>query len=372
MRSIRDLEFAGKQVLLRQDLNVPFENGKILDDFRLEQSVPTIQYLAEAKARIIILAHFGRPEPIWKVSRSTLSFDRVPRRMTGQIPKEESLRPIVSRLQELVGKPIRFIADPIGEQVQSLLGRLKSGEIALLENIRFYKGEEENDPVFAKILASLGDLYINDAFGACHRAHASIVGIARYLPSAPGLLLEKEIEALSKIREHAEKPLVVLVGGAKVQDKANFLKAVSQQADSILLGNLISREVKEKGIEVSPKTELVYATDGIVGDFDLGPQTITAFQEKISTAKTIFWAGPLGKIEEEKYEKGSLAIANAIIESGAFAVAGGGDLAGFLGKHGFREKFDHVSTGGGAMLAFLAGETLPGLEALERPTSLKN
>ncbi|HEY4509613.1 MAG TPA: phosphoglycerate kinase [Candidatus Paceibacterota bacterium] len=345
MKSISDFELEGKRVLLRCDLNVPFGEGSIQDDFRIEQSVPTIRYIAEKEGRCIMLAHFGRPTPMFQ--------------------KEYSLKPLVPRLQELLGKEIKFIGDPIGEGVKKEIEALKPGEVALLENIRFYKGEEENDPVFAKKLAELGDLYVNDAFGACHRAHASIAGITRFLPSAAGLLLQKEVDVLGKVSMHPAKPLVVVVGGTKVGDKASFMKTISKHADSILLGNLIAKEVKEKGIDVSKETELVYATDGVDGDFDLGPETIKIFRGKIAGARTVFWAGPLGRTEEERYEKGSLAIADAIIRSGAFAVAGGGDLAGFLGKHHLREKFAHVSTGGGAMLAFLSGEELPGLKALE-------
>ena len=344
-------------MLLRCDLNVPLENGEIQDDFRIEQSIPTIQYLAAEGAKCIILSHFGRPAPILRIGEFPIS--------NFQFSKEYSLRPIATRLQELVGKPIRFIDDPIGEEVQKQIEEMRPGEIALLENLRFYNGEEENDPVFAEKLAELGDLYVDDAFGACHRAHASIVGITEFLPSAAGLLLEKEVDVLGKVSTHPVKPLVVVVGGTKVGDKASFLKAISKHADAILLGNLISKEVKEKGIGVSAETELVYATDGVDGDFDLGPETIKLFKEKIQGAKTVFWAGPLGMTEETRYEKGSLAIADAILQSQAFAVAGGGDLAGFLGKHNLRDKFAHVSTGGGAMLAFLSGETLPGLEALE-------
>src|SRR3989338_8594104 len=354
MKSISDFELEGKRVLLRCDLNVPFKEGFIQDDFRIEQSVPTIHYLVAKGAKCIILSHFGRPTPIWEISNPEF-----------QVPLEESLRPIAARLQELAGKHIRFIADPIGQEVQNQVGGMNPGEVALLENIRFYKGEEENDPVFAKKLAELGDLYVNDAFGACHRAHASIAGITRFLPSAAGLLLQKEVDVLGKVSMHPAKPLVVVVGGTKVGDKASFMKTISKHADSILLGNLIAKEVKEKGIDVSKETELVYATDGVDGDFDLGPETIKIFRGKIAGARTVFWAGPLGRTEEERYEKGSLAIADAIIRSGAFAVAGGGDLAGFLGKHHLREKFAHVSTGGGAMLAFLSGEELPGLKALE-------
>ncbi|HEX9722416.1 MAG TPA: phosphoglycerate kinase [Candidatus Paceibacterota bacterium] len=349
METLKDSDFQGKRVLLRCDFNVPVENGVIQDDFRITSSIPTIQYITGKGGKCIVLAHFGRPE--------------------GKIQEEFSLRPVVKRLEELLGKKVALIKEPIGQGAKERLEQLAQGEVALLENIRFYPGEEENDEHFAELLAKLGDIYVNDAFGACHRAHASIVGVPKFLPSAMGLLLEKEIQALDKVRTNPEKPLVVLVGGAKVNNKASFLKAISKSADAILLGDLLTIEVKEKGrqgIDVSSKTELVYATDGVDGTFDLGPETIQKFTEKITSAKTIFWAGPLGMVEEEKYEKGSLAIADAILQSGAYAVAGGGDLAAFLGKHHLREKFAHVSTGGGAMLAFLAGEKLPGLKALDQ------
>ena len=346
METLKDFDFQGKRVLLRCDFNVPVESGVIQDDFRITSSIPTIQYITEQGGMCFILAHLGRPD--------------------GKIQKEFTLQPIAKRLEKLLNKKMLLIQEPIGHGAKEKLDELENGQVAILENIRFYKGEEENDDSFAKLLAGLGDIYVNDAFGACHRAHASIVGIPKYIPGAAGLLLEKEIQALEKVRTNPEKPLVVLVGGAKVNNKASFLKAISKNADAILLGDLLTIEVKENGIDVVPETEIVYATDGVDGTFDLGPETIKKFKEKIINAKTIFWAGPLGKVEEEKYEKGSLVIANAIINSGAYAVAGGGDLAAFLGKHGLREKFAHVSTGGGAMLAFLSGEELPGLKALDQ------
>lgn len=346
MNPVKDFQVNGKRVLLRVDINVPLkEDGTILDDFRLRKSIPTIQYIVEQQGKCIIIGHLGRP-----TSRS----------------KKYSLQPIAKRLQELLGRTVVLLQDPIGESVKKDIAEMKPGEVVVLENIRFYKEEEDNDPQFAKKLADLGDLYVNDAFAVDHRAHASLVGIPKYLPSRMGLLLEKEIHALEKISTNPKKPFVVVVGGAKVETKASFLKAISKHADAILLGDLITKEVQEKGVDVSPNTELVYALNGVDGTFDLGPRTIQAFCEKIQLAKTICWAGPLGMIEEEKYEKGSLAIAYAIIESKAFAVVGGGDLVGFLGKHNLREKFSHVSTGGGAMLAFLSGEKLPGLEALEK------
>jgi 3-phosphoglycerate kinase len=345
-QTLEHISITGKRVLLRCDLNVPVERGIIQDDFRIAQSIPTIQYIGEKGGICIIVAHFGRPK--------------------GTVKREYSLQPVATRVEELLEKPVQFIRTPIGDEMRQEIGQMKPGEVALLENIRFYPGEEKNDPDFAKQVAQLGDVYVNDAFGACHRAHASIVGIPGYLPAAPGLLLQKETHALGRVSKNPDKPLVVVVGGAKVKNKASFLKTISEHANAILLGDLLTIEVREKGIDVSSQTELVYALDGVDGTFDLGPKTIQVFKEKITTAKTVFWAGPLGMVEKEKYEKGSLAIAHAIIESGAYAVAGGGDLAAFLGKHNLREKFNHVSTGGGAMLAFLSGEQLPGLQALEK------
>lgn len=343
MKSIKDIELNGKTVLLRSDINVPLtKNGDIKDDFRLRESIPTIKYIGDQGGTCIVITHLGRPK-----GRS----------------QEYSLKPVAQRLEELLGRNVVFLEDPVGEGVKARIAEMKQGEVALLENIRFYKGEEENDPAFARQLATLGDVYINDAFAVDHRAHASLVGIPKYLPSAMGLLLEKEILALEK---DPEKPLIVVIGGAKVETKTSFLKAISEKADAILLGNLISKQVQDKKIDVCKDTELVYATDEVDGGFDLGPDTIKAFEEKIKSAKTIFWAGPLGMIEEERYEKGSQAIAKAMIKSSAFTVAGGGDLVAFLDKHNYAEKFSHISTGGGAMLAFLAGEELPGLKALEQ------
>ena len=349
MKTLEDLPIQeGSRVLVRLDVNVPITDGIIHDDFRIAESVPTIRYLAQKKAKCVVVGHLGRPD--------------------GKAQKEFSLQPIAKRLGELLGKGVRFIEEPIGETLHKHIEQMKPGEVILLENIRFYPGEEQNDETFAKQLAQLADFYVNDAFGACHRAHASIAGVAKHLPSAAGLLLQKEVEVLAQIRERPEKPMIVIVGGTKVETKASFLAHISKNADAILLGNLISREAKEKGLQVAPSAEIVYAEDSIPGngeEFDIGPQTLELFLSKLKGSRTVFWAGPLGKIEEEQYEKGSLAIANAILQSGAYAVAGGGDLAAFLNKHNLREKFAHVSTGGGAMLAFLAGEELPGLKALE-------
>ena len=374
MKSVKDFEVQGKRVLLRASLNVPVDDaGNIEDDFRLRESIPTIQYLVEKRATCVIIGHLGRPEPVFSKKTGKFSIFNSPsfaKASAGrQFSKKESLKPIAQRLQELLRKEIKFFSDPIGEKVAKEIAAMLPGEIAMLENLRFYKGEQDNSDDFARELARLGDLYVNDAFDVCHRSNASVVAITKYLPSAVGLLLEKEVSALQKIAREPAQPMVVIVGGAKVETKASFLEKIAQKADAVLLGNLISKEIKEKLPRLEKVANFVYATDGIPGngnEFDLGPQTLHQFLSKIKEAKTIFWAGPLGMVEKEEYENGSLAVAKAVIASGAFAVAGGGDLAAFLGKHTMREKFAHVSTGGGAMLAFLSGEKLPGLEALEK------
>ncbi|MEK7510191.1 MAG: phosphoglycerate kinase [Patescibacteria group bacterium] len=353
MRTIRDFVIEGKRVLIRSSLNVPLgENGSIEDDFRLRQSIPTIQYAIEKRARCILIGHLGRPEENQKQKIEN---------------KKLSLRKVGERLEELLGKRVMFLDDWGGERVQEAVRAMKPGEVMLLENLRFLKGEKENDDDFARSLAGLGDIFVNDAFDACHRAHASIAGIPSFLPSGAGFLLEREIKILSEIREHPQKPMVVIVGGTKVETKADFLDEMSVRADTILTGNPVYEEIVQKGLSFRGSEKIIGPVDGIPqqkGALDIGPRTIALFQEKMRGANTVFWAGPLGKIEEEQYTIGSLAIAKTILKSKAFSVAGGGDLVAFLGEYGLRDQFDHVSTGGGAMLAFLAGEKLPGLEAL--------
>ena len=356
MKTIRDFDIRGKRVLVRSSLNVPMrKDGTIEDDFRLQELLGTIQYLLAHKAKCIIIGHLGRPDPFFDSG--------------GQIPKSLSLRPIAQRLSELIGKDIDFIGEPIGVNVEKRIEQMNPGDILVLENIRFYKGEAENDSAFAEQLAKLADIYINDAFAADHRAHASLVGITAFLPSGMGLSLEKEVMELSKIIQNPVRPLVAIVGGTKVATKAGFLDEISAIADSILTGNPVYDEIQEESLTFRGSEKIIGPLDGIPtreNALDIGEKTVKLYQEKIHGAGTVFWAGPLGKIEEKPYDKGSIAIAEAIVESGAFSVAGGGDLAGFLGTHGFRDKFSHVSIGGGAMLAFLAGEKLPGLEALEK------
>lgn len=345
MKTVRDFEVRNKRVLVRCDFNVPLDkNGKILDDFRIKETRPTIEYLIQKEAKVILMSHLGRPE--------------------GKVVEGLRLTPIQVRLMEYLDLSVTKAPDCIGEKIEQWTRSMQPGEILLLENLRFHKGEEENDENFAKELAKLGDIFINDAFGACHRFHASIVGIPKFLPSGAGFLLEKEIEVLRRLMENPKKPLVVIIGGKKVKDKVGVINKFLEVADWILIGGLIKREIKEKGISFKYPQKIIEPVDEVDGE-DLGPKTIDFFKEKISEAKTVFWSGPLGMIEEEKYQGGSKEIAKAIIESKAFSIVGGGETVEFLNKVNLVEKFNHVSTGGGAMLEFLSGKKLPGIEALK-------
>lgn len=319
-----------KKVILRCDFNVPLsDSGEILDDFRIRQTLPTIKYLIRKKAKIILMSHLA---------------------------ENRSLKPVAKRLTELLGRKVKFLEDYLGKNIKD--------DLVLLENLRLNKGEEANDNGFTRQLAALGDIYINEAFSVSHRAHASLVGIPKYLPSFVGLLLEKEMNDLGKIMENPKKPLIAIIGGAKVGTKIKVIEKISKNADFVLIGGLIACEIKEKNIKFKNYQKIIFPEASSVCDFDVNDRTINLFKEKIKKAKTIFWAGPLGKVEEKKFEKGTLQIAKAIIESRAFSVVGGGEMTWFLDKSGLINKFNHISTGGGAMIAFLSGEKLPGLEAL--------
>jgi len=344
MRTLKDLNLENKRVLVRCDFNVPLsERGEILNDFRIEETIPTIRYLIEKRAKIILMSHLGRPE--------------------GKVVEKLRLTPIQDRLMEYLDLSIVKAADCIGPDIEKLTREMQPGEILLLENLRFHKEEEENDENFAGELAKLGDIYINDAFSLCHRNHASVVGITKYLPSGAGLLLEKEIGVLSQIIKNPKRPLVVIIGGSKFKDKAKVVEKFSEIADFLLLGNLVADEFKENKIKIKYPEKIVFPAED-KNSPDMSEETIRNFKGKILKAKTIFWAGPLGKIEEEEFSKGTEEIAKAIIESGAFSVVGGGETVEFINKLGLSGKFSHLSIGGGAMLEFLAGEKLPGLVAL--------
>ncbi|MFH1780707.1 MAG: phosphoglycerate kinase [Candidatus Nealsonbacteria bacterium] len=322
MKTLKDFNVRGKRVLVRADFNVPLSRqGEILDDFRIRETLPTIKYLLKKEACVILMSHLGSPG--------------------GKFVKELQMKPVAERLAELLGE-----------------------KIELLENLRFNPGEESNDENFAKELAQKGDLYINDAFGVCHRVHASIVGVPKFLPSGAGFLLEREVMCLTKLGTNPEKPLVAIIGGAKVETKVRVINKISQKADYVLISGLVGKGVVGQRMALKHPKKIVFPVDETGGGKDVGPETINLFREKISQAKTIFWNGPLGKIEDEEFALGTKEIAEAIALSGAFSVVGGGETVEFIHKLGLTEKFGHVSTGGGAMLAFLSGDKLPGLEAL--------
>jgi len=310
MKTIKDFNFKNKKVFVRCDFNVPLDlKGNIVDDFRIQQTIPTLKYLQKKRAKLILASH-----------RSD----------------NQNLASVWLRLKKYL----------------DLEG------VELLNNLRLNKGEEENDDNFVKDLASRADIYINDAFGVCHRTHASIVGLPKYLPSGAGFLLEKEIKALSQVLDNPKHPLVIIVGGAKIESKAGVINNFLDKADQILLGGKITQNFKI----VSPN--IYFAVDNNK-NLDIGPETIEIFSQIIKKAKTIIWAGPLGRFEDPLYQKGTEEIGQEIAKNKkAFKVAGGGDTNFALLKFGLRDKFNHVSTGGGAMLSFLSGEKLPGLEAL--------
>ena len=344
MRSIKDFEVIDKRILVRCDFNVPLdEKGNILDDFRIKQTIPTIKYLIGKKAKIILMSHLD-PES------------------TGVADRKYTLDKVAEKLSDYLNISIEKETDCIGPEVETLANGLKQGQVLLLENLRFYREETAGDMEFAKKLSYLGDIYVNDAFGVSHRAHASVATMPQLLPSCAGLLLEKEIENLDKIMQ-AEKPMVSIVGGTKVETKSKFIDKISEVSDFVIISGLLKEEVIAKNIKFK-YPEKIIGPENNLHSLDIDEKTIKLFSEKILQAKTILWNGPFGKFEEQQYAKGTLAIAEAIIQSGAFSVVGGGETVEFLEKQGIIDKFSHVSTGGGAMLNYLSGDNLPGIEAL--------
>jgi phosphoglycerate kinase len=343
MKKIDRLNLKSKRVLLRVDFNVPMAKGKILDDFRIKIEIPVIKELIRKKAKIILISHLGRPE--------------------GEFKKEFSLTPIKKLLEKYLK---RKVLGPLKiERAKEEIERMKDGDVLLLENIRFYKGEIESDENFAKDLAKLGNLFVNDAFSVSHRNQASVTTITKYLPSFGGPNLISEVENLSKILKKPKRPLVVIIGGKKVEDKAKVVEKFSQFADFVLVGNLVANEIKKGRVKVKNREKVIFPVEDKEA-FDLDQKTIEIFKEKIKIAKTVFWSGPLGKIEEKKYQKGTLEIVKEIgrLKRKLFSVVGGGDTIEFLNRFSLLKKFSFVSSGGGAMLEFLAGEKMPGLKVL--------
>ena len=340
-----DFNVQGKRILVRCDFNVPLDvNGNITDEFRIKQSLPTIEYLIKNDAKIILMSHLD-PES------------------QGVVSPIFSLNIVAKKLSEYLSRVIKTTNDCIGEKVIGEVGKLMNGEILLLENLRFHEGETKNNPEFAKELSELGEIYINDAFSVCHRSHASMVGLPKILPSGAGLLLQKEIESLEKILKNPTRPFLAVVGGAKVQTKAKFIDRILKIADVIIVSGLIKKEMMGK-IKYRFSKKIVGPKDNLDA-LDIDENAINLFREKILKAKTILWNGPFGKFEDENYKHGTLEVAKAIIDSKAFSVIGGGETVEFITKEGLLSSFSHVSTGGGAMLAYLGGEELPGIEALK-------
>jgi len=360
METLKDFNVKNKRVLVRCDFNTPLdERGNVLNDFRIKETLPTINYLMENNAKIILMSHLGDPE--------------------GKVVEILKLDKIKEKLEELLNLEIIKVDDCVGKDIEAQIYSMKPRDILLLENLRFHKEEEGNNLEFAKSLASLADLYVNDAFSVSHRNHASVAGITKFLPHCAGLLLEKEITILSQLQENPDKPLVAIIGGKKVETKSQIIDKISENADCVLVSGLIKREIVEKKLEFKYPEKIIGPIDVIDADLkvinfneagdkqipDIGPETIKLFRAEILKAKTVFWNGPFGSSEKEDFMNGTKEISKAIIESNAFSIIGGGETIEFINRAGLNDKFNHISTGGGAMLSFLSGEELPGLKALE-------
>jgi phosphoglycerate kinase len=390
-RSVKDLKLAGKKAFIRVDFNVPIKEGKIGDDTRIRASLPTIRYALDQGATVILASHLGRPK--------------------GKPNPEYSLRPIAARLSELVGRPVEFAEDSIGDAARSAIAKAGPGGVVLLENLRFHAEEEKNDAGFAKELAALADVYINDAFGSAHRAHASTEGIVHHVSeSAAGLLMAKEVEYLGGVLENPDRPFVAILGGAKVSDKLEVIENLIPRVDALLIGgamaytffkarNLpvgkslveaeqldtardVERRAKERGLRlelpvdhvVAPKleagapAETLDVGDAAIGErmgLDIGPKTVQIYRDVIAGAKTVIWNGPMGVFEIDAFANGTLEVAKAVAAVKGTTVIGGGDSIAAVAKAGVTDRITHISTGGGASLEFLGGRKLPGVEAIK-------
>ncbi len=350
MKLLKDFKFRGKRALVRCDFNVPVdEQGNILDDFRIQQSIPTIQYLKKQGAKIILMSHLGKPE--------------------GKVAPNLTMDKVQEVLVKYLKAPVTKTPDCIGFEVEQYSFGLNQGEVLLLENLRFHQEEIDNDPEFAKFLSTYGDIYVNDAFGVCHRNHASVVGVPQHIPGCVGLLVEKEITNLGRLIRNPKRPVVVLIGGEKVETKAPLIDNISRIADYVLVGGLIKKEMDENNMIFNHQEKIVCPVDAVEFDGgipDIGPKTIEFYKSKIKNAKTILWNGPFGDINKEEYCKGTLEIAKAITNKWfCYTVAGGGETVEFIRKYKLLKKFDHISTGGGAMLSYLGGNDLPAFLALQ-------
>jgi phosphoglycerate kinase len=385
-KTIRDIDVKGKRVLVRVDFNVPLDQGKVADDTRIRAALPTIQYLMEQGARVILMSHLGRPK--------------------GKVREELRLTPVAERLSELLDRPVAMAVDCVGEDVESAVDRLRPGNVLLLENLRFHPGEEANAPEFVSRLASLGELYVNDAFGTAHRAHASTEGVAHRLPAVAGFLMEKELNFLSKALENPQRPFVAILGGAKISDKIGVVDNLLGKVDALLIGggmantflkaqghqvgqSLVEEESLPLARELLDKVgrKLVLPVDVVVADkfdaeaqskivgveevpiewriLDIGPVTVERFAQELYTAKTVVWNGTMGVAEFPQFAAGTQAIIEMLAESQATTIVGGGETTAAVQQAGLVEKMTHVSTGGGASLELLEGKILPGVAALD-------
>ncbi|MBD7908916.1 phosphoglycerate kinase [Sporosarcina gallistercoris] len=387
--TMKDLDLKGKRVFCRVDFNVPMEDGKVSDDTRIRAAIPTIEYLSKQGARVILASHLGRPK--------------------GEVKEDSRLTEAGKRLAELLGKPVLILDESTGPAVEKSVSELADGDILLLENVRFHAGEEKNDPELAKQFAALADVFVNDAFGAAHRAHATTAGIAAYLPSVQGLLLEKELDVLGKALSDPDRPFTAIIGGAKVKDKIGVIDHLLDKVDNLLIGGGLSytftraqghetgdslveedkielaqsfiQKAKEKGVNLyvpidavvadsfseSAATKVVDVSNiekGWMG-LDIGPKTAELYDSVIRASKLVIWNGPMGVFEMAPFAEGTKRVAQAMAETEAFTIIGGGDSAAAVEKFEVAEQMDHISTGGGASLEFMEGKELPGVAALK-------
>mgnify|MGYP004638335045 FL=1 len=390
-KTVKDIDVNGKKVLVRCDFNVPIdsETGKITDNRRIRAALSTIQYLLDHNAKVILCSHLGRPK--------------------GEFNLKYSLKPVAEELSKLLNKDVKLAKDVIGESAKELTANMKEGDIVLLENVRFHKEEEQNDPEYSKALASMAEIYVNDAFGTAHRAHSSTTGVADYLPAVSGFLIEKELEFLGGALENPAHPFVAILGGAKVSDKIGVIENLLDKVDTLIIGGgmaytfykaqghhigtsiceedkldlakSILEKAQEKGVKLllpvdnhvsseysnNGEEKMVNSTeipDGFMG-LDIGPKTIEKFEEAVKDAKTVVWNGPLGVCEFDKFATGTKAVATMLSKIDAITIIGGGDSAAAIEKLGLADKMTHISTGGGASLEFLEGKTLPGIACLQ-------
>lgn len=389
LRTVKDLDLTGKRVLMRVDFNVPLKEGVVTDMTRIERALPTIRYVLEQEgASVVVMTHLGRPK--------------------GEKKAEFSLKPVAKAFSQALGREVIAADDCIGEEVEAQAAALKPGQVMLLENVRFYKEETDNDPEFAQRLAALGDVFINDAFGTAHRAHASTEGVTKFLPSAAGFLIEKEVAFFAPLLSNPEKPFVAVIGGAKVSSKIGVLETLMDTCDALVIGGGMSytflkvqgrnigkslfesdyvetarnllKKAEAKGVRVilpvdhvcgkdfSEDTEPVYVDAADIPDdllgMDVGKKTLELIKSELADAKSIVWNGPMGVFEFDKFSKGTVSVAEMVAVSKGTTVVGGGDSVAAVNKFGYADRIDHVSTGGGASLEFLEGKILPGIAAL--------